>query len=90
MPSANFLFSAVFRFRNPTEEMFSKLHGTKNPDLMLLSRTQTPKEGRRGDVEPPHHLAARVPPGTPAGGVGPTGLPRGQAFAHINPFTRKP
>ena len=62
MPSASFLFSVVFRFKNPTQEIFSELHGTKTPNHILPSRTRTPKERRRGAVEPPHHLAARVPP----------------------------
>ena len=59
MPSASFLFSAVFRFRKPTQEIFSELHGTKTPDLILPSHTRIPKERRRGATRPPHHLAAR-------------------------------
>ena len=60
MPSASFLFSAVFCFRNPTQEIFSELHGTKTPVNIFLSRIRTPKERRRGSVVPPHHLAGRV------------------------------
>ena len=62
MSSASFLLSTVFRFRKPTQEIFSELHGTKNPVNILPSRTWRPKERRRGAMEPPHHLAARVPP----------------------------
>ena len=59
MPSASFLFSVVFRFRNPTQEIFSELHGTKTPDLILPSRSRTPKERQRGATRLPHNLAAR-------------------------------
>ena len=59
MSSASFLFSAVFRLRNPTREIFSELHGTITPDLILLSRTRKPKERRRGAMRPPHNLVAR-------------------------------
>ena len=62
MPNASFLFSTVFRFRNPTQKIFSELHGTKALDHILSSRTRTPKERQRGAVVPPHHLAARVHP----------------------------
>ena len=90
MPSNSFLFSAVFRFRKATQEVFSELNGTKTSVNIFPSRTRTLKEIQRGAVEPPHHLAARVhPPGVRAGGVGPTGLPWCQVFAHINPFIRK-
>ena len=58
MPSASFLFSAVFRFRKVTHEIFSELHRTKTHRHILPSHTQRPKERRRGGVEPPHHLAA--------------------------------
>ena len=58
MPSASFQFSAVFRFRKSTQEIFSGLHGTKTHRHILPSRTRRPKERRRGAVEPPHHLAA--------------------------------
>ena len=62
MPSASFLFSVVFRIRKVTQEIFSELHGTKTPVNIFPSRTRRPKERRRGAVEPPHHLVARVPP----------------------------
>ena len=64
MPSASFLFSAVFRFRKVTQEIFSELHGTKTQRHILPSRTRRLKERRRGAVESPHHLAVRVPPPT--------------------------
>ena len=59
MLSASFLFSAVFRFRNPTQDIFSELHGTKTPDHILPSCIWTPKERRRGATRPPHHLVVR-------------------------------
>ena len=62
MPSASFLFSVVFRFRKVTQEIFLELHGTKTHRHILSSRTRRPKERRRGAVDTPHHLAARVPP----------------------------
>ena len=60
--SASCVFSAVFRFRKPTQEIFSELHGTKTSVNIFPSRTWRPKERRRGAMEPPHHLAAQVPP----------------------------
>ena len=60
--SASFMFSAVFCFSKVTQKIFSELHGTKTHRHILPSRTQRPKERRRGATEPPHHLAAQVPP----------------------------
>ena len=89
IPSASFWFSAVFRFKNLTQEIFLELHGTKTPDLILPSHTRTPKERRRGAVEPPHHLAARVPPGAPASGVGAHRAPPGSGLRPYKPVPPK-
>ena len=82
MPSASFLFSAVFRFRKPTQEIFSELHGTKTQVIFPVMYTET-----EGDTEGSHEApkppgGAGPTPGTRGGGVGPTGLSWGQPFAH--------
>ena len=58
MPSASFLFSAVFRFRKVIKKIFSKLDETKTQLPILPTRTRSPK-GRRGATRNPHHLVAR-------------------------------
>ena len=59
MPSASFLFSAVFCFRKVTQQIFSELHGNKTHRHILPSRTRTPKERRRRATSPPHNQVAR-------------------------------
>ena len=60
MTSASLLFSAVFRFRKITQEIFSELHGTKTSVNIFPSCTRRPNKRWRGDVVPPHHLVVRV------------------------------
>ena len=62
MPSASFLFSAVFRFRKVTQEIFSELHGMKTQGPILPAHTRSPKGRRTGAMRLPHHMAARAPP----------------------------
>ena len=59
MPSASFLFSAVFRFRKVTQEIFLELHGTKTYCHIFPSCTRNPKGRRRGAPRLPHHVVAR-------------------------------
>ena len=59
MPQCQLPIFCCFHFRKVTKEIFSELHGTKTPVHILQSRTRTPKERRRGAVEPPHHVAVR-------------------------------
>jgi hypothetical protein len=40
MPPCQFLFSAIFGFRNPTQEIFSELDGTKAEDHIFTVPTQ--------------------------------------------------
>ena len=40
MPKCQFLFSAVFGFRNPTQEIFSEMDGTKTRSLIFVVATQ--------------------------------------------------
>ena len=40
MPQCQFLFSAVFGFRNPSQEIFSELDGTKAEDHILPANTE--------------------------------------------------
>jgi hypothetical protein len=49
MPKCQFLFSAVFGFRNPTQEIFSETDGTKTRSLIFVVATQrTEAEMKRG------------------------------------------
>ena len=40
MPQCQFLFSPVFGFRNPTQEIFSEMDGTKTISLIIVVTTQ--------------------------------------------------
>ena len=57
--NARSLFSAVFRFRKVTQEIFSELDGTKTQPPIFPTRTRSPKGRRRGATTPPHHVVAR-------------------------------
>ena len=49
MPKCQFLFSAVFGFRNPTQEIFSELDETKAHGLIFHGAFQnTEEETKRG------------------------------------------
>jgi len=53
MPKRQFLFSAVFCFRNPTQEIFSELDETKAHGLIFRGRFQsTEGETERGQGGP--------------------------------------
>ena len=72
MPKRQFLFSAVFGFRNPTQEIFSELDETKAHGLILHGAFQKSEEGRRGG----HTLGGRGPtPGRAALWGGPLERP---------------
>ena len=50
MPKRQFLFSAVFGFRNPTQEIFSELDETKAHGLIFQGAFQkSEEETKRGD-----------------------------------------
>ena len=40
MPQCQFLFAVVFGFRNPIQEIFSELDGTKSEDHIFTVPTQ--------------------------------------------------
>ena len=49
MPQCQFLFSALFGFRNPTQEIFSELDGTKSRDHNFVVTTKkTKRESKTG------------------------------------------
>ena len=66
-PSASSCFLLFFRFRKVLKEIFSELDGTKTQDLIISSRTRSPKGSRRRTRGRPHPRVAR-----------PTCLPRHQ------------
>ena len=55
---------------------------------VTYTETEGETEGGRGAPTPPGSVGPT--PVAQGGGVGPTGLPRGQPFAHIYLFIRKP
>ena len=61
MPSASFLFSAVFRFRKPTQEIFSELHGTKTPSI-FSRHVHGHRRRDRGGLWSPHTTWRRGSP----------------------------
>ena len=68
MQKCQFLFSAVFGFRNPTQEIFSETDGTKIRSLIFVVATQ------RTEAETKRSIRATTPPGAtwpwPTPGVG--------------------
>ena len=76
MPSASFLFSAVFRFRKATQEIFSELHGTKTHRHIFpvtYMETEGETEGGRGAPRPPGVVGPTL--SARGGGVGPQDSP---------------
>ena len=59
MPKRQFLFCAVFGFRNPTHEIFSELDETKPRVLFFHGASRRPKRIRSGATGRQHHKAAR-------------------------------
>ena len=51
MPQCQFLFSAVFGFRNPTQEILSELDGTKTREHILVR--EGVEEAHQGDLTHP-------------------------------------
>ena len=75
MLSASFLFSAVFVSEKLHRNNSRNCTGQKLRQYFPVMYTETEGE-TKGDVEPPHHLAARVPPPTRREVVwGPQGSP---------------
>ena len=62
MPKCQFLFSTVFGFRNPTQEIFSELDDSKAEVPIFMRRRRSPKESRRGATGWPDMAEARAHP----------------------------
>ena len=60
------------------------------PSYIAVTYTETEGEMEGGCGAPTPPTGVGPTPDAPGGGVGPTGLPRGQAFAHIYLFDGKP
>ena len=91
MPKRQFPFSAIFGFRNPTQEIFSELDETKAEPRILPRQTQnTEGETERGQGGPTPPGGAAKEGGASRYGVGPSGPLRGRPFAYIFLATRKP
>src|SRR5215203_5433458 len=91
MPKCQFLFSAVFGFRNPSNEIFSESDEI-NAQVPIfpgtIQNTREPPEGSPGGPTP-HPGAARGGAAPPYGVVAPGPL-RGCPSAYIKPLHRKP
>ena len=55
MLGASFLFSAVFRFRKVTQEIFSELHGTKT-HVPISRHIHGVQRGDEGEPRGPHTM----------------------------------
>ena len=73
MPKGQFLFSAVFGFRNPSKEIFSELDEI-NAQGPIFTRSFQKTEGERkwGHEVATHQGGAAQALATPACGVGPS------------------
>jgi hypothetical protein len=91
MPKCQFLFSAVFGFRNHTQEIFSELDETKAQGLIFpRSFQKTEEDTKWGHKTPtPQGGAAKVGP-TPPYGVGAPYLFRLCPSAYLSSPSRKP
>src|SRR5215203_3987929 len=57
MPKCQFLFSAVFGFRNPSKEIFSELDEINAQDLKIPRSFQNTREPPEGSPRGPTHQA---------------------------------
>src|SRR5215213_5743933 len=91
MPKCQFLFSAIFGFRNPSNEIFSESDEI-NAQVPIfpgtIQNTREPPEGSPGGPTP-HPGAARGGAAPPYGVVAPGPL-RGCPSAYLKPPSRKP
>ena len=84
-------FSAVFRFRKTyTGNILGIARDENPPSYIAVTYTETEGKTEGGCGAPTPPGGAGPTPGAPGGGVGPTGHPWGQAFAHIYLFDGKP
>ena len=86
MPKCQFLFSAVFGFRNPTQEIFSELDETKAHGPIFHGVFQNiEEESEWASRGPPHRAAWPGPLPRPGMGSPPPGSP-GAASSPIYSF----
>ena len=71
MPKCQFLFSAVFGFRNPTQKIFSEMDGTKTRCLIFVVATQRTEAETKRSIRATTPPQARPGPGPRLGQVGP-------------------
>ena len=91
MPKRQFLFCAVFGFRNPTQEIFSELDETKAHGLIFPRSFQKTEEDTKWGHEGPTPQGGAAKEGpAPAYGVGPSSVPRLCPSAYLNSPSRKP
>ena len=91
MPKCQFLFSAVFGFRNPSNEIFSELDETKTQGPIFPRSFQKTEEHTKWghEVATPHGGAAKGGPAPPYG-VGPSCTPGLYPSAYLSSPSRKP
>ena len=91
MPQCQFLFSAVFGFRNLTKEIFSELDDSKaEVPIFHVPMQWTWREVKMGCREPTPCLGVGPGLAAPRWRVGPPGLCRLCPFAHIFSISGKP
>ena len=91
MPKRQFLFSAVFGFRNPTQEIFSELDPRETEVNILPRRTRRAREGPEGGQGgPTPYLGAGPSLAAPPGGEATPWLLRLRPFAYILCPSQKP
>ena len=91
MPKCQFLFSAVFGFRNPSNEIFSESDEINAQVPIFIGSIQNTREGPEGSPggPTPHPGAARGGAAPPYS-VGPPEALLRRLFAYIKPPSRKP
>ena len=62
MPKCQFLFSAVFGFRNPSKEIFSELDEINAQDFIFPGSIQRVREAPEGSPGGPTHVAGAGQP----------------------------
>ena len=85
------MFSVVFGFKNPTQEIFSELDGTKTRSHNFAVTTQkSERESKTGSRVATPYLGAAWPWPVPKVGVGPLGDHRPRLSAYLISASGKP
>ena len=91
MPKCQFLFSAIFGFRNPSNEIFSESDEINSKDLRIPGSIQNTPERSEGGHRPTKLQAGAARGGAaPPNGVVAQGPHRGSPFANLKVLTEKP